>query len=569
MPFAVTCTKCGSRFALTDELYDRKVKGRIVTVRCKSCKSDISVDGVELASRPSNAPPPPDEDGTPTVPLAMPKRDEPPATSGPISRSASEHPPAPGLWVVSYAETDDRELTLLQVERALGRREIDEQTLVWRDGMDEWIPLGKVDELAEVAKRVRSDQTGGLFGTGMSVPPPKPSKSPPRPERKERETETGAFESAGAGTLFVEKAAKAPEPPKPRVKPQLPKRDPSPKPPPVAAKPALPKAPAPVKREIVPDAPEPDEEPAPVSSGTPALAALTTELKKSARGRDDDDIFTLGTGSDGPALGPPTIDLSNLTAPPPEVEVDLEPAPPSTPALKKAAREARARSEPPVPPVRRPAPVEEKRGSFVPWLVLAAAAAVAVWWFAFRPKPVALPPPEPTARPEPIATEPAPTETTTAVPPTTGSAPDEPAPVPTTTSAPTAPTATVAPTGPVPKPTETPATTAKPPEPAPTKPKEPDKEVPLAGPFDKGAASAALSAAAGRASACRKEGDPSGTATVIVTFAPSGRVTSAIVSGPPFAGTATGGCIASSMRSASVPPFSGDKVTVSKTVVIN
>jgi hypothetical protein len=56
---------------------------------------------------------------------------------------------------------------------------------------------------------------------------------------------------------------------------------------------------------------------------------------------------------------------------------------------------------------------------------------------------------------------------------------------------------------------------------------------------------------------------------VTVTFAPSGRVTSAVVSGPPFAGTATGGCIASTMRSASVPAFSGDKVTVSKTVVIN
>jgi hypothetical protein len=55
---------------------------------------------------------------------------------------------------------------------------------------------------------------------------------------------------------------------------------------------------------------------------------------------------------------------------------------------------------------------------------------------------------------------------------------------------------------------------------------------------------------------------------VTVTFAPSGRVTSANISGPPFAGTATGGCIASTLRRATIPPFEGDRITVSKTVVI-
>jgi hypothetical protein len=78
-----------------------------------------------------------------------------------------------------------------------------------------------------------------------------------------------------------------------------------------------------------------------------------------------------------------------------------------------------------------------------------------------------------------------------------------------------------------------------------------------------------LSQAASQASSCKKPGDPSGTTGVTITFAPSGRVTSAILSGPPFAGTATGSCIASTLRRASVPPFEGDRVTVSKTVVIN
>ncbi|MRG93464.1 hypothetical protein [Polyangium spumosum] len=88
------------------------------------------------------------------------------------------------------------------------------------------------------------------------------------------------------------------------------------------------------------------------------------------------------------------------------------------------------------------------------------------------------------------------------------------------------------------------------------------------GEFSRSAASSALGAAAGRAAGCRSPTDPAGTARVSVTFAPSGRATSAIVNGPPFAGTRTGGCIAAAFRSASVPPFSGGPVTVSKSVTI-
>jgi hypothetical protein len=89
-----------------------------------------------------------------------------------------------------------------------------------------------------------------------------------------------------------------------------------------------------------------------------------------------------------------------------------------------------------------------------------------------------------------------------------------------------------------------------------------------AGPFDRAAASAALGRAANEASACRREGDPSGMAAVTITYSPSGRVTTATVAGPPFSGTATGGCIAATFRKAAIPPFSGELVTVKKTVTI-
>jgi hypothetical protein len=53
-----------------------------------------------------------------------------------------------------------------------------------------------------------------------------------------------------------------------------------------------------------------------------------------------------------------------------------------------------------------------------------------------------------------------------------------------------------------------------------------------------------------------------------VRFAPSGRATSAVVESGPFAGTVTGGCIATTFRKARVPPFTGDYVTVKKTITL-
>jgi len=86
--------------------------------------------------------------------------------------------------------------------------------------------------------------------------------------------------------------------------------------------------------------------------------------------------------------------------------------------------------------------------------------------------------------------------------------------------------------------------------------------------FDVQAASLALNAAQVLAAQCRQPGDPTGVARLAVTFAASGRVTSATISGPPFSGTETGSCIANRFRNARVPAFEGGHLTVTKTVSI-
>jgi hypothetical protein len=119
-------------------------------------------------------------------------------------------------------------------------------------------------------------------------------------------------------------------------------------------------------------------------------------------------------------------------------------------------------------------------------------------------------------------------------------------------SPPTHPTAASTPAAPA---TTTAAPTAAPPAAA-------------GGEFNRDAARGALNSAAGAALGCGKPDGPKGVARVSITFAPSGRVTQALVNGPPFAGTPVGGCIAATFRRATVPAFSGAPVSVTKTVQI-
>jgi hypothetical protein len=88
-------------------------------------------------------------------------------------------------------------------------------------------------------------------------------------------------------------------------------------------------------------------------------------------------------------------------------------------------------------------------------------------------------------------------------------------------------------------------------------------------PFSVSAAKSALSSAAGAAKGCKTADGPTGSGKVQVTFAPSGRVTSARVVSGPFGGTSVGGCVARKFRSASVPAFSGSPTTVAKSFSIN
>ena len=95
-------------------------------------------------------------------------------------------------------------------------------------------------------------------------------------------------------------------------------------------------------------------------------------------------------------------------------------------------------------------------------------------------------------------------------------------------------------------------------------------------PFEREAAAGVLSKAAAAARECSGAADPHGTGRIIVSFAPEGHITSAVIergltspdgrpTGTDIRGTSVGNCVQSIFRKARVPPFSGGAVSVHKT----
>ncbi|HEY6557471.1 MAG TPA: GYF domain-containing protein [Polyangiaceae bacterium] len=617
MAYEVSCSHCSARFSLTADLYARKIKGRISTIRCPRCSKDTTIDDSAGDGRAPPLKPLADVDSSrrpepiserrisysdvtresleAVVELAAlaPKRLHPP----PVPRKTPELAKK-ALWIVSYAEDDDRELTVLQIRSALVRGEVTRDSLVWQEGMPEWIAMGQVPELAailpragEVLKhRMPSDKSPRR---PSSHPPPKregPVRMPAIPGSRAMKPllPTGQPSAEGAAPAPEEKARTRPDLPKPRLRS-----------PPAEAAPVTPR----------------DESEPPPSSGSPALRSLTQKVGRVvAPQRADEPLFGMQSADRG-LMSWSDVDASRLTAPaaddfPAPIEAATPAAPPERRRGRMKAPGAAIRAEeapaedfaPPSPRASAPPLIDAADAAGQPartrspllWLLLLAGLMFGVAWLLLRspwaaqprteeaqsPAAVVAAKPANHAAPEQSAppTEPsaAPADSTdpqgagaagprAAETPEPAEEPRQRARTPVASAPERSPTESTTPSAPAKRPAGEPtARTVEPAEPPAAEPSRPA----VTAPFDKTAAVSALNALAGQASACRQGSDPSGIATVVLTFAPSGRVTSATVNGPPFAGTSTGGCVARTLRRAHVPAFSGEHVTVSKTVLV-
>ena len=184
----------------------------------------------------------------------------PPPAPASLAATPAPAPAAEILWAVDYPDGQDRELTVAVLEKELASGTIGLSTLVWREGMGEWLELGQVAELKSITA------------------PAKPAPIPEPPAQRPKAYSAPRLDLAKLGGLpkpppapsaplvdFPLREAMSSAPPPPAPKPRSPTMAG------IGALPLLPTPSSPMAEAIAPALAFPP--PAPVMVPAPALAA--------------------------------------------------------------------------------------------------------------------------------------------------------------------------------------------------------------------------------------------------------------------------------------------------------
>jgi hypothetical protein len=79
-------------------------------------------------------------------------------------------------WMVQVTALDRRMMSTSQVLNELSLGKINQRTLVWRGGMDDWMPLSRVDELSRASAPPMSAMPRAAY-QNLAPPPPPPARA--------------------------------------------------------------------------------------------------------------------------------------------------------------------------------------------------------------------------------------------------------------------------------------------------------------------------------------------------------------------------------------------------------
>ncbi|HEY3498064.1 MAG TPA: zinc-ribbon domain-containing protein [Polyangiaceae bacterium] len=503
----VSCQACGAKYTIADE----KVRGRKVKIRCKSCGTPIVVDGQ------SSIPPPEVAAGTPA----------------PAAAAAAAAPGAGSSWSVNLSDTDQRTMTTQEIIDGWKTGVVTNDAFVWKDGMADWVPIldsAELKSLLSTPGAAAAAASGTPFGPTIVTAPAAAGGGQAR------------LAGGGRGGVDLFDATEGPD-----------EDDVA------TSAPHLPMAGTSAYDDKMTGARNEnsvlfslDSLKGGLSGGGPSAEKKAPAPARKAPSAGGEDPFAMGGSELGG--GSPLFSLNAnqalLTAPaapeppPPRFDASGAPAKPTNKLLiyggaaggavilllvglligrggrgdEGATPEGSAKAAGSAEPEKKDAKEEPKA----------------------EEKKEEKEEPKAPASAAPAASS---TESPGKVAGTSGTKPSTPS----------------SPAG---------GTTTTKPSSGGTEPKKEEPSSAGTAPFSVSAAQVALTQAASNAAGCGKPGGPTGSGKATVTFATSGRVTTANVGTPPFAGTPVGGCVAGVFRKAKVPPFSGNPVTVSKSFSI-
>lgn len=144
------CSNCKAKYQIADE----KVAGRTLRMTCRQCKQEIVIRG-DAPARASLA-----------APVAPPPAPSPLGADfqrqlgGGMRPSLAPPPPLLDAWHVAINDVPVGPMRREDVARRIASGAVGPESLAWREGLDDWLPVRQIPELA------------ALLGTSLPAPAP-------------------------------------------------------------------------------------------------------------------------------------------------------------------------------------------------------------------------------------------------------------------------------------------------------------------------------------------------------------------------------------------------------------
>lgn len=199
------CDNCKAKYQISDE----KIAGRTLKMKCRKCGHDIIIrgDSVGVAAPAAKAAPPPSPraQAAGRAPAAPPPKPAAAAMRAGRATSSAHAPAAPrqagplgadfrrqvaapeptepeamlfDQWHVAIHDVPVGPVKRAELARKIATGAVHAESLVWREGFDDWRPLGQVPELTDLLGHARSSLQPGRSGSarpsgglGASVAP--------------------------------------------------------------------------------------------------------------------------------------------------------------------------------------------------------------------------------------------------------------------------------------------------------------------------------------------------------------------------------------------------------------
>lgn len=174
------CRNCKAKYQIADD----KVVGRTLRMTCQQCGEPIVVRSPSTTSRSSQVGRPPVQPMTlhGTGPMAAELHRQ--------AASAREVAAPQEEWHVAINDVPVGPMRRDEVARKVAVNAIDRNSLAWREGMDDWLPIKHIPELAKLFAGPASvappsaSVTGGMTISGVPPAPPAPTRSVHAPHPK-------------------------------------------------------------------------------------------------------------------------------------------------------------------------------------------------------------------------------------------------------------------------------------------------------------------------------------------------------------------------------------------------